>query len=56
MNTSKYVTPRKINRDVVSLKTFCSDCKRDEMECDMNVIDCIKEAGLYKEFTKINVD
>jgi hypothetical protein len=54
MNTAKYNTPKKMKREIVSLETFCNDCEKNKETCGKNVIDCLKEANIYKEFVKVD--
>ncbi|MFW6270952.1 MAG: hypothetical protein ACOC4G_12855, partial [Bacillota bacterium] len=53
MNNARYEPPQKYKRDLVSLEVFCKDCQKDKKTCGKNVVQCIKEANIYREFVKI---
>ena len=56
MNRAKYKLPQKVDRDKVSQKKFCNDCKENKKDCKKEIRDCIKEATLYEKFIKIRKD
>ena len=56
MNNAKYKLPKKVDREKISQKKFCNDCKKDKKDCQKEIKDCIKEATLYEKFIKIRKD
>ena len=56
MNTAKYKLPQKVDREEVSQKKFCNDCKKNKIDCKKEIEACIKEANLYEKFIKIRKD
>ncbi|GEM_PF-5732903 len=53
MNGSKYRVPEEDNREVITLKKFCADCKNDPQKCEQEPSSCLEEANIYRKFTKI---
>ena len=56
MNGSKYRVPAQDNREVVTLKKFCSDCREDPENCEMEPSSCLEEASIYRKFARIKKD
>ena len=56
MNAAKYSVPGREERKEVTLEMFCKDCEEDSVACKKDVVDCIKEAKLYKNFVMIKND
>ncbi|SDL68718.1 hypothetical protein SAMN04488692_10794 [Halarsenatibacter silvermanii] len=53
MNRGRYNIPAENNREVITLKKFCNDCRKDSQSCEMDPSSCLEKASIYRKYVRI---